>query len=332
MFIVKLSILLSVFSLSFSCFATGAEEKEVESKKENPAEYPIIDTTHKFVSNSILLVTNRIDRFFGSKRADDEANGSTLRTSWQYIKSEYSESLKQFNVRYNLKFPKLQEKLKFKYSRPAKKQDIPVESQDQKPLKQESTENSDEKATSPVNEQESRVKRLIDYTEFWNVRLESGVEANIPINPFINLRLWRPYSGKIWELNPTHEFFLFWEQGFGTRHSFNVDFKLSEKTILRIENVFTWTDEVDTITSSHGPSLFHTITDRRAISFHLKAHGTSRPNYFISNYQISAGYRQLIYKNWFYYEISPALNFPSDRDFERIASVLFKLEAVFGSI
>ena len=35
-----------------------------------------VDNAHKKISSSILFLSNRIDAFFGSQRADDEANGS----------------------------------------------------------------------------------------------------------------------------------------------------------------------------------------------------------------------------------------------------------------
>lgn len=297
--------------------------KKVKTKGKNNV-VGFVDYTHQTVSQSILLLTNRFDSFFGSERADDEANGSTIRLSWDHRKVESIEYENKVNLRMNLKFPALQEKLKFRFDKKEEK----------KTSKEDLNENkSDSKTVNQISkEQAENRKRIIDYAKYWNLRFEAGVRAEIPVNPFINLRVWRPYSGSFWEFNPTHEFFVFWDDGFGTRHSFNVDFKLTEKVLLRIENAFSWTDLSDTIRSTHGPSLFYKLSRRRAISFNAKAFGKSRPTYFINNYSLSATYRQLIYKKWLFFEVSPALSFPSSNDFERIASIFFKLETVFGSI
>lgn len=284
-----------------------------------------VDYTHQTVSQSILLLTNRFDSFFGSERADDEANGSTIRLSWDHRKVESVEYENKVNLRMNLKFPSLQEKLKFRFD---KKKEEKKSINNEAKVKEESPKNVGQASI----EQAKNRKRIIDYAKYWNLRFEAGVRAEIPVNPFINLRVWRPYSGSFWEFNPTHEVFVFWDDGFGTRHSFNVDFKLTEKLLLRIENAFSWTDLSDTIRSTHGPSLFYKLSRRRAISFNAKAFGISRPTYFINNYSLSTTYRQLIYKKWLFFEMTPALSFPSSNDFERIASIFFKLETVFGSI
>jgi hypothetical protein len=323
MFSFRKTFLVCLITQSLS-LVTNAATQENTPQAENKES--LVDKTHSVLSQSILLMTNRIDRFFGSTRADDEANGSTLRTNWQISKTEYSPNADGFNIRYNLRFPELQKKLRFNFNRKAKKAKKENVGDDKKnPQGVNSADNSNKS-------QKVRSKQLVDYTKYWNLRLEGGLSASLPLNPFINLRIWRPFSGDFWEFNPTHEFFTFWEQGFGTRHSFNVDFRLSPKLLLRFENTFQWTDESDEITSNHGPSLFLTLSARRAISFNAKAQGQSRPTYNISNYLLSSTYRQLLYKNWFFFELSPALNFPSDRGFERIASIFFKLEAVFGTI
>lgn len=307
---------------------TEAMDSKLSKKSKDEKKTKVVgfvDYTHQTVSQSILLLTNRFDSFFGSERADDEANGSTIRLSWDHRKVESVEYENKFNLRMNLKFPALQEKLKFRFDKKEdrKKSKKIVSSNDQTNLK------GDNQVTK---EQAENRKRIIDYAKYWNLRFEAGVRAEIPVNPFINLRVWRPYSGSFWEFNPTHEVFVFWDDGFGTRHSFNVDLKLSEKLLLRIENAFSWTDLRDTIRSTHGPSLFLKLSSRRAISFNAKAFGISRPTYFINNYSLSSTYRQLIYKRWLFFEMTPALSFPSSNDFERIASIFFKIETVFGSI
>lgn len=328
-----LFILLIQMFIGLSSIAATQNKKTDSSKK--TTEPSVVDQTHSFLSSSILLMTNRIDRFFGSTRGDDEANGSTLRTNWQYSKTEYEPSNDGFNIRYNLRFPELQKKLRFNFSRKAKDKNQDKDKEKNKDNNNDKKQESDSASSADAKAKSKLAKRaeqLVDYTKYWNVRLEGGLSASLPLNPFLNLRFWRPFSGSFWEFNPTHEFFTFWEQGFGTRHSFNVDFRLSKRLLLRIENTFTWTDEADEITSSHGPSLFLTLSNRRAMSFDAKAFGKSRPTYFVHNYRLATSYRQLIYKNWFFFELTPSLSFPTDRGFERIASIFFKLEAVFGSI
>ncbi len=279
----------------------------------------IVDKTHKRVGNSLLFLTNSIDQFFGEKKADDYANGSRLRAFYTISKREYNDLESSPNFKIRLVFPQLQDRLKFKYS-------------SNKPTPQPEKEKPKEKEV----EAQKTSKKPIVPSKFknafkWNVHFESGIRVDFPPNPFAKFRIDKNIKLGSWIIRPTQEFFWFLRDGFGETTSLNFDNSLTPKTLFRFQNEVTWRDDTDDVTFVTGPTVFHRISDKRAIAFNLKASGINRPKLFVNNYRASIDYRQNIYKKWLFFELNPAVDFPESRDFHKVYSISLQVEAVFGS-
>lgn len=291
-----------------------------EETKEIGQEPGLVDRTHKSVGNSLLFLTNSIDQFFGEKKADDYANGSRLRAFYNISKREYNDLEATPNFKIRLVFPQLQDRLKFKYSSnkpspPPKKKEVKVEKK----------EEAKEVPKKPIIPQ--KFKNAFK----WNVHFESGIRVDFPPNPFAKFRIDKNIKLGSWIIRPTQEFFWFLRDGFGETTSLNFDNSLTPKTLFRFQNEVTWRDDTDDVTFVTGPTVFHRISDKRAIAFNVKASGINRPTLFVNNYRASIDYRQNIYKKWLFFELNPAVDFPESRDFHKVYSISLQIEAVFGS-
>ena len=282
-----------------------------------------VDEAHRQLSKSILFVSNRIDSFFGSTRADDEANGSRLRVFWNHTKTESVEYDNKADMKIHLRFPELQKKLKFSFKKEATQPQATKET-DEKPKKKELDTQTKKKANT--------ITTILNTTRKWSLHFNTGLKVNIPPNPFANLRLRRTFLIGKWEFNPSQEFFWFLEDGFGETTALDFDRSITNSLLFRFENTITWKDETDTFQAIHGPSLFHQLSSRRALSYHLKAFGKNRPFHHIYNYRASLTYRQLLHNKWLFMEITPGTDFPKSNGFEKVHSVTLRFEAVFGSL
>ena len=119
--------------------------------------------------------------------------------------------------------------------------------------------------------------------------------------------------------------------GFGETTSLNFDNQINNEILFRYQNEVTWLDETDEVNFIFGPTLYHRLSSHRAIAYNIKASGINKPTIFVNNYRVSIDYRQKLYKEWFFYELNPAVDFPKEKDFKKVYSIAIKFETVFGS-
>lgn len=304
----KTLILIYISIFSFSVLAT--EEKE-----------PLVDRVHGKLSTGVVRLSNKIDRFFGSKRAEDQANGTQVRLTYLTSITEDGDIDHEGLIKFRLKLPYLEELLKISFKREANEE--------------KSDEQSSQVKKEEAKGESSSVRRLgeaiLNEPKKWSVHFNTGIKVQIPPQVFGNLRLRRSaYFGK-WEFRISQEFFWFSRDGFGETTTVDFDRPINSNFLFRVRNLATWTDEEDEFLTEHGPILYWQISKRRAASFSAKAQGASRPSFHINNYQASINYRQLLHKTWFYLETGPVLDFPKDSDWDPFLSYTIKLEAVIGT-
>lgn len=283
----------------------------------------IVDDTHQQVSSTILLLTNRIDSFFGTRRGDEEANGSRLRLWYDHNIREYDNDSNRVDLRFTLKLPQLEKLFKIKFE---KKQ----------------APSDDEKSSTQGNEREEEMKTPEEKSWYssipeqllkkWNYGLNLGVKVDLPPNPYARFRLRRTAVFYGFEYNPTQELDWFFKNGVGYTMTNDLDYQIAQFGLFRLTNTISWTDDSDTVNSTHGPNLFYKISDRNAIQFYAFAHAQNHPSYHVSSYSLGSNYRIAVYSNWIYMSINPYIDWPKSKDWRRTLGINFRLEAVFGSL
>ena len=330
----KIVIVRIYFFFLFIWFVEQAPAKEFYlADKEPPLEdksYSIsLNEAHTALSKSIVLLGTRIDRFFGVDRGEDITNNSQIRMWVQTTKVEGQNLDSEANIRFKIHLPYTQKRFKFVFERKADDQSQVTSAEESIPVKQPGEEtdlNQKVKTTAAL-------QYLISETRNWNFFADTGIRVDIPPEPFARARLrrnWKlPFS-----VEAIAEQSIFWylEEGFGETSSLDFDYQIAENKLFRFQNTATWWDETDTFTIVHGPTLYHTLSNRRGISYSAKAIGSTRPQPMITNYDLSIAYRQLLHKNWFFMEISSLGTFPRAQNWEFIPSISLKFEVIIGGL
>lgn len=280
----------------------------------------LIDNIHGKLSVGVLRLSNRIDRFFGSKRAEDHANGSQIKLTYLTNISQDGDFDHEGLIKFRLKLPYLENLLKLSFNKEPTKQEG-------RPADKKSAGEADIK---PIPENKLK-KAILSEPSKWSMNFNTGIKVEIPPQFFANLRLRRSiYFGK-WEFRLSQEFFWFSRSGFGETTTMDFDRPISSSVLFRLRNAATWMDETDEFQTEHGPSIFWQISRRRAVSFNARATGRSRPSLYIEKYLTNISYRQLLHNRWFYLETGPSLEFPKSNDWNGVFSYLIKFEALIGS-
>jgi hypothetical protein len=315
---VKLLILLTLIFNTFLSLAAESEEKKIKKTNSNNPIGSIADSTHNVVTNQVFWLANQVDDFFGGTRTDDEQNRSTMRLFAQRNKRDSREPEDEINIRLNLKFPTLEKKLK----------DAIDFSEDEAPAQA--------KPASQFSPKEKVKQRVIDFRRLskdWIFSTDSSVRLKFPLQFVQRFRVRRNfYENEKWVMRFAEEITWFSRDGWQEFSELYWDRKISPTYLFRFYNSKTLTEARNVFSTSHGPSLYHTIDDRRALSYDFRLtyqdYGTG--HYSLDNNSLSMTYRQKVYKQWLFFEIRPSIEFPRTSHFKKEHVLFVKLEGVFG--
>jgi hypothetical protein len=298
------------------------EAKEASSSKD----VSFSDQTHQSLSRSIYIFSNRIDNFFGANRADDEANQSRVRTYTQTTIGEDRRQDVEMNIKANIVLPHAQKLFQIRFDTDEeenKKNEISEKKKPSQELKHKRT--PEEKA------RDKQLKKKLESQE-WKFYADTGVNVQFPPQSFVRTRTRRSYYFSFWEFRPTQEIFWFDRDGFGEQTSLTFDRPIENRLLLRLEKSIKWAEVDEILKMKAGSTLFHEFDERRAIAYNIYAYGVNKPELYNTDYEVSMNFRQLLYKNWFFFEFKPELHFPRELNFSSDTYFTFKLEVVFGSI
>lgn len=283
-----------------------------------PAE-SIVDSTHRQLSSSLFSVSNKLDSFFGGERADDLPNNSRFRLLLNFNKEESMPYKGKGAVRLNISLIETQKKLKVSFkNRYEKEHSGEIE---------KTSELTPEVDTEIKNETVSEATN--DFFH-WRLKLDSGIQLNIPPDPYLRLRALKSWFFGAYELRPNQQIFYYLKSGAGETTRLDLDRPLSENILLRYENDVTWTDTNDKFIFFTGPILFHKFGDIRGISYSAKIVGESKSSWHVNDYRFEVSYRREILRRWFFLDVNPYIHFPKERKWESTLGFNLRFELVVG--
>lgn len=302
------------FLLSFFLFFDLQAQEPEES---------IVDSTHRQLSSSLFSVSNKLDSFFGGERADDLPNNSRFRLLINFNKEESIPYKGKGAVRLNISLIETQKKLKVSFKNRYEKEHS----------------GEIEKVSEPRTEVENEIQNEIQSEEItevpndffhWRLKLDSGIQLDIPPDPYLRLRALKSWFFGAYELRPNQQIFYYLKSGAGETTRLDLDRPLSENILLRYENDVTWTDTNDKFIFFAGPILFHKFGDIRGISYSAKVVGESKPTWHVNDYRLEVSYRREILRRWFFLDVNPYIHFPKERKWESTLGFNVRFELVVG--
>lgn len=316
---ISLTILLLVL---FSVYVQAEDSQEetvekIEEKKEPFTipftDYPLIlmDTTQESVESSVTMVSNRLDSFFGTQRADDELSRSQLRLQYSYFMSELT-GKDDYAIRANLRLNNLENWFRRKYNSFMGKK----------------TPKKGEKTSEELNEERRRT-----HPHDWLVRTDVGLNVSIPPRTFIRSRARKSFETGKWIHRFVEEIGWYSEESWINTTTFDSDYALKENKLLRFTHLANFLITDQEFTTSHGPSIYHTTSDSDALAYNMRLNTREKYDaYYFDGYSLSIAYRRRLRGTWLYGEVTPALDFPKIVSYRRAPSLFMRVEILFGGI
>jgi hypothetical protein len=154
--------------------------------------------------------------------------------------------------------------------------------------------------------------------------LRPGLEASYRYTyPFTQQTVWR-FTQKIYQEKMVT----------GEITYFDIDHSFNEKFLLRWANLAKLDTDVEGIEMGTGFTLYHYISPTQALNYRASISAKNKPEHYIENTHLGLTYRHNIIRSWFFYELSPEINWPKNSIQEKSKEVSFTLglEVMFKNI
>lgn len=302
-------------------------EKSINKKAEQNKNQNFVDQVHAKLSGDILNVANKLDNFFGNDRSDDESNNTRIRIYTISTKFEAQNPSTEGNLKLQLVLPKTQKRLQ-----------LVVESDDD-----DEDQNNDaagvgaNNQANPNNQNNSNatsaaLRYIVDAAGI-RTSFDSGLRFTDTPQLFYRIRFRKNVrlSDK-WVFRPVEQIRWLQDEGHSSNTDLDFDRSIDKTWSFRFQNNVFWNDQDYIIFLTNGPSWFQRINDKIGLSYNFRINSANIPAFSVNNYNFSVGYRQLLYKKWFFGSLTPALSFPRENNFHRTPSLTLRFDAILGSI
>jgi hypothetical protein len=281
-----------------------------------------MDAPRDYLSARITRFASYLDRFFGGDRHYQESNDSVVQMDLTKLNGYGSDHKIDFAARANLRLPVTEGRLH-----------LLLETDPEKNIIAEPTPVSRPVAVPGQVTVPSSVALAVRYAaakeDVWHFSTDWGIKFPIPPKPFVRTR--GSYSvplGK-WRLKAAESVYWFNTLGAGETTQLDLERIISHPLLFRSSSIATWLNDKQNFDLRQDLSLYHTMTDRSAMLYQASAIGISNPQYQMTDFILLMLYRYRMHQQWLFFEISPQLHFPRDRQYQYSPALSIRLEVLF---
>ncbi len=292
-----------------------------------PAEEPlasiigVADAPHDYLAGKFAGLIGGIDRFFGDDRNYQETNDSMFQLDFFRVFGYGGEHRFVLSGRAKVHLPIAEKRLHLLFETdPDKNVSVDSTQKQMTPLKQPA---KPESYAAALRFERAREQR-------WHFSADGGIKfAGLNSTPFARTRasLIAPLGD--WLVKPAETLFWFNTIGAGATTQLDFDRPISDSLMFRASSNATWLHDAQSFNLRQDFSYFHTLDERTALLYQASVIGVSRPNTHVTDYALLAVYRYRLHREWVFFELSPQLHFPRDRDYRPSSLFSMRLEMLF---
>lgn len=294
-------------------------EDDVKTEEEQ-SWFSFLDIPEHAVSTQLRDFVQGVDEFFANEKAFYTSSGSYIRLSMDAVWNEGGDTSTAGDVRLRVRFPLTQGKLKLLL------ESDPVETQELQDRRLQATPAT----VTEDNTYYAGVQADVVRESGWSLAPSIGIRLRSPLDPYVRLRASRNYQLDDNDLLAIYGA-AYWFDSSGAGYDGLVEFnhQLEANMLGRSSSFVRWTAETNYFELSQVFSAIHTLSPRRALTWSAGVYGNSDPMVHATDYLLAVRYRQALYKNFFFMELSPELRFQKENEFKDEFSLFFRLELFF---
>ena len=281
-----------------------------------------LDAERDFYSEKIVAFTKGVDKFFGDERYFQENNKSVIQFNLSQTIAQGGSRPFGFEGQAKLDLPAAQRRFQFVFEvNPEKK--TAGEAKKEQPVTPKEAATPEQYAASLRYEKSEE--------SLWHFSSDAGIKIQFPLDPFVRTRGSYAIQVEEWRLKLAETVFWFSTIGLGETTQFDMERVLSTPVLFRATTTDTCFESPQHCDLRQDLSFYHTLDERTALLYQASILGSNKPVLQETGYVLLMRYRYRLHREWVFYEISPQLNFPRADDFRLNASLLLRLEMLFGA-
>jgi hypothetical protein len=290
------------------------EEQEYQEKVDNY----IVDRIHKALSRRVSKRAGAVDAFFDDERYATEDNSTRLKLRFDvFFERGESVDLKP-RLNLSLVLPGMNKRLKLLVSG--------------NPPDEDDDGNG---GPAPAVDEDEDFEVALAYTTVqtvdsnlsWRTGLKfSGITPAWWFGP-----RWRGYDkGEIWGTRLTQFFRWRTDDGFESISTLDFERDIGEDFFYRTTLKGRWNQDKEDYRYEIALRLFQRLNPIRALKYEHVTKFKSTNDHQRDNFIFRVTYRQRIWREWLFFEISPQASFPESEDGDFTPGILFRIETFFG--
>jgi hypothetical protein len=125
---------------------------------------------------------------------------------------------------------------------------------------------------------------------------------------------------------------VYWFNTLGAGETTQVDLEriISPPLLFRASSIATWLNDNQNFDLRQDFSVYHTFNDRTALLYQASVIGVTNPAYAMTDFVVLLLYRYRLHKEWLFFELSPQLHYPKDREYKPSPALAMRLEVLFN--
>lgn len=280
------------------------------------------DATRDYVSEQFVGLVTGIDHFFGDERHYQETNDSVLQLDLTRVMGYGGEPRFVASGRAKLHLPAAEKRLHLLIETdPDKNAGVDSTQKQTPPLKKPTAPDSYAAALRIEREREER----------WHLSADGGLQfQGLNLTPFVRTRGSVTVPLEAWRMKLAESVFWFNTIGVGETTQLDFERRLSEDLLFRSSSNASWLRDTTNFDLRQDLSLFRRLDSRHALLYQASALGATRPQSRVTDYVFLLLYRYRLHREWIFFELSPQLHFPEERNYQSSWTLSMRLEFLFN--
>lgn len=284
--------------------------------------YDYMDDPRNYLSGKITSFASNIDRFFGGDRHYQESNPSVIQLNATRGEGYGGDHKFDLAAKLNLRLPVTEGRLRLLVETDPEKNIIagatPVQGKAVLP----------NKVAVPKGVAVA-VRAVAAEEDVWNFNTDAGIKFPLPVKPFVRTR--GSYSTLVgtWRLKGAESVYWFNTLGVGETTQLDLESLLSNSVLFRSTTNATYLNDKRNFDLRQDLSFYHTLNDRTALLYQASVIGVSNPQLQVTDYVALLFYRYRMHKEWLFFELSPQLHFPIEKNYKVSPALSVRLEILF---
>lgn len=292
---------------SFLQVALDAQQ-EADSYPVEEEESNLPERLHEEICLSLQATADKIDRFFGDERIEDEATYTRLRLSLTSSLEEGMDSEFDINLNGKVVFPRISRRVQLIISG-----------------------DEDDQLTDENEEQGSIASRyLFKDTDKYRINFDAGFRGGIKNARFfskLEYRYRRVYAPWLIRFKPK----ILWDtnDGWQANALMDVERKISDTVYLRSRTLPGWYENTEGYLLNQDFSYFIKLGNRQYLAFEWLNRFVTEPDVQLDLSRLRTRYRRPIWQEKLFLEGGAGFRFEEEFDYEAQAEAYLQLEMVF---